>query len=86
MERTYYTKILNRPIQNLDGKKSETGKRPKENVYTKLRTSCQKIFRNNQNSHKSPRNFPLCEFDTGVFLTCNQIIKMCGKKNKDAGD
>ena len=63
---------------------SRTGNRLKKNVYTKFRVSRLKIFRNNQNSLKSPRNFRFCDFDTGVFFNVSQINQTC-EKIQDAG-
>ena len=36
-----------------------------------------KIFRNNWNPLKSPKKIPFCDFETGVYLTCNQVFKLC---------
>ena len=34
---------------------------------------------------KSPMNFPLFDFDTGVYVTSNQRLKMC-EKIQEAGN
>ena len=58
---------------------SKTVNRLEKSLYTKFRTFHRKIFRNNKNSLKSPGKLFFCDFDTGVFLTCNQISKICEK-------
>ena len=49
--------------------------RPKISINdTELRISRPKIFKNKTDS-KVREYFPFCDFDTGLFLTCNQIFK-----------
>ena len=53
--------------------------RLKKYFCTKFRNSHQKFFYNNWNSVKRLSSFPICDYDTGVFLTCNQLFKMFEK-------
>ena len=54
-------------------------------MFYYLSYSSFKNFQKQLNLTQKSEKLPLCDFDTGLFLTCIQILKMC-EKIQDAGN